>query len=99
MLFIQTNYSNDHSYVYLQSNRFIFMFLLADVSVTEYPTILHFAAKYGLCGLCDVLMKSPGYRAAKVMKNKDGKTPSQLAFLAGHKSLSETIQVSICRLQ
>jgi hypothetical protein len=67
----------------------------AAVSVTEHPTILHFAAKYGLCRLCEVLMKYPGYRAAKVMENKDGKTPSQMALLAGHTSLSETIQVSI----
>ena len=61
----------------------------------EFPTILHFAAKYDLSRLCRTLMKYPGYKTARVMTNKDGMTPSDLALTAGHESLSEKIRVGI----
>nr|XP_022318122.1 uncharacterized protein LOC111121241 [Crassostrea virginica] len=41
-------------------------------------------------------MKYPGYKTARVMTNKDGMTPSDLALTAGHESLSEKIRRTEC---
>lgn len=44
-----------------------------------YPTLLHFAAHYGLSGLCQQLLTYPGADIAKRLRNRDGRTPYDLA--------------------
>ncbi|XP_061182368.1 B-cell scaffold protein with ankyrin repeats-like [Saccostrea echinata] len=70
--------------------------IFANASESELPTILHFAAKYGLRRFCETLMRYPGYKAARLIKNKDDRTPSEIALLAGHSALSEQIQNTEC---
>lgn len=68
-------------------------FLSADRALSLYPTLLHFAAKYGLSDFCKTLMKYPGYKSAREMINKDNQTPSEIASEAGHTVLAEDIKV------
>uniref|UniRef100_A0A336M6Y3 CSON012950 protein n=1 Tax=Culicoides sonorensis TaxID=179676 RepID=A0A336M6Y3_CULSO len=58
----------------------------------EYPTMLHFAARWGLEKLCVTLLECPGGVAACELKSCSGKTPSDLAELSGHIKLSTTIK-------
>lgn len=68
-------------------------FLSADRALSLYPTLLHFAAKYGLSDFCKTLMKYPGYKSAREMINKHNQTPSEIASEAGHTVLAEEIKV------
>lgn len=67
--------------------------LSADRALSLYPTLLHFAAKYGLSDFCKTLMKYPGYKSAREMINKDNRIPSEIASEAGHTVLAEEIKV------
>lgn len=66
--------------------------IFADRALSLYPTLLHFAAKYGLSDFCKTLMKYPGYKSAREMINKDNQTPSEIASEAGHTVLAEDIK-------
>uniref|UniRef100_A0A182NS66 DBB domain-containing protein n=1 Tax=Anopheles dirus TaxID=7168 RepID=A0A182NS66_9DIPT len=55
-----------------------------DIYPEEYPTLLHFAARWGLERLCMQLIESPGGEIACEMRNISGRTPSDIAEVAGH---------------
>ncbi|OWF43969.1 hypothetical protein KP79_PYT01789 [Mizuhopecten yessoensis] len=56
-----------------------------------YPTLLHFAAHYGLPGLCKILLEYPGADIAKRLKNRDSRTPYDLAKLSEERYLAELL--------
>ncbi|XP_075554285.1 DBB domain-containing protein stumps isoform X1 [Dermacentor variabilis] len=55
------------------------------------PTLLHFAAHYGLHELSLALLQCPGASACCQMLNCKGHSPAQLASNAGHHRLATTI--------
>lgn len=63
-----------------------------DLGSEEYPTLLHFAAKWGLEHLCMQLMECPGGETACDMRNYAGKTPPELAESSGFVALSATLR-------
>ncbi|XP_037027608.1 phosphoinositide 3-kinase adapter protein 1 isoform X1 [Bradysia coprophila] len=63
-----------------------------DNSSEEYPTLLHFAAKWGLEHLCMQLMECPGGETACDIRNHAGKTPPELAESSGFIALSATLR-------
>ncbi|KAM7359221.1 DBB domain-containing protein stumps isoform 4-T4 [Cochliomyia hominivorax] len=64
---------------------------LRESSPEEYPTLLHFAARWGLNRLCMQLMECPGGDTACGIRNCAGKTPAELADMEGHHKLSRNI--------
>ncbi|XP_043919375.1 B-cell scaffold protein with ankyrin repeats [Protopterus annectens] len=63
----------------------------------DLPTLLHFAAKYGLTQLVSLLMKCPGAVQASQITNKRGENPINLASSYGYndvKKLLEELSVS-----
>ncbi|XP_078284603.1 phosphoinositide 3-kinase adapter protein 1 [Rhinoraja longicauda] len=66
-----------------------------DLSTTqrdnELPTLLHFAAKYGLKNLTTVLLQCPGALQAYSVANKDGDYPNNLAEKNGYGDLRQFI--------
>ncbi|XP_046806310.1 uncharacterized protein LOC111676505 isoform X1 [Lucilia cuprina] len=64
---------------------------LRESSPEEYPTLLHFAARWGLNRLCMQLMECPGGDTACGIRNCAGKTPSELADMEGHHKLARNI--------
>lgn len=58
----------------------------------EYPTLLHFAARWGLEKLCVQLLECPGGDAACEIKNVSGKIPAEMADSHGFLKLSSTIR-------
>uniref|UniRef100_A0A0A9VYH6 Phosphoinositide 3-kinase adapter protein 1 n=1 Tax=Lygus hesperus TaxID=30085 RepID=A0A0A9VYH6_LYGHE len=61
-------------------------------SKEEYPTLLHFAAKYGLEKLCWQLIESPGGELACQMQNCNHHNPAEIALHAGHTKLANALQ-------
>ena len=59
---------------------------------SEVPTVLHFAAKYGLKTLCSILLGYPGAYQAMQTQNCDGDTPSSLAEKNGDESLKSFLE-------
>nr|XP_042904506.1 uncharacterized protein LOC107451770 isoform X2 [Parasteatoda tepidariorum]XP_042904507.1 uncharacterized protein LOC107451770 isoform X2 [Parasteatoda tepidariorum] len=57
----------------------------------EFPSLLHFAARYGLYSLTHELFKCPGSHTAANMKNSKGLTPAQLANNEGHIKVAAAI--------
>lgn len=57
----------------------------------EFPTLLHFAARHGLCQLVKELLNCPSARIAISLKNVRGLTPVQLANHAGHNEVVAAI--------
>lgn len=55
----------------------------------ELPTLLHFAAKYGLKKLTTTLLQSPGALQAYSVMNKDGDYPNTLAERSGFSDLRD----------
>lgn len=64
---------------------------LRESSPEEYPTLLHFAARWGLNRLCMQLMECPGGDTACGIRNCSGKTPAELADMEGHHKLARNI--------
>lgn len=70
----------------------------------EFPTLLHFAAKYGLNELCAMLLDCPGVESACQIKNKNGLTPADLAAMENHGCLASMLdkfmvpEYYLCRL-
>ncbi|XP_014253061.1 phosphoinositide 3-kinase adapter protein 1 isoform X2 [Cimex lectularius] len=58
----------------------------------EYPTLLHFAARYGLEKLCWQLLECPGGELACQLKNAGQQTPAELADKSGHQKLAHALQ-------
>ncbi|XP_050068228.1 uncharacterized protein LOC126556785 [Anopheles maculipalpis] len=63
-----------------------------DIYPEEYPTLLHFAARWGLERLCMQLIESPGGEIACEMRNISGRTPSDIAEVAGHYKISSALK-------
>lgn len=64
------------------------MFLGAE----EYPTLLHFAARFGLEKLAWQLLECPGADVACEMKNINEFNPAILAEQAGHIKLAHQLR-------
>ncbi|BES92418.1 Phosphoinositide-3-kinase adaptor protein 1 [Nesidiocoris tenuis] len=60
-------------------------------SKEEYPTLLHFAAKYGLEKLCWQLIECPGGEYACQMQNCNQHNPADIAQYAGHTKLANAL--------
>ncbi|XP_071951955.1 B-cell scaffold protein with ankyrin repeats-like isoform X13 [Antedon mediterranea] len=81
----------------IDTDRFRDAFGVDDMSVPgkcnkEYPTILHFAAKYGLSDLCVVMMNMPCVSQALNLSNRNGKTPADLADESGFSDLNAVLK-------
>lgn len=63
-----------------------------EASPEEYPTLMNFAARWGLERLGLLLLECPGAEAACEMKNVTGKTPSDIAELHGHLKLGSSFK-------
>uniref|UniRef100_A0A182Q231 DBB domain-containing protein n=1 Tax=Anopheles farauti TaxID=69004 RepID=A0A182Q231_9DIPT len=63
-----------------------------DIYPEEYPTLLHFAARWGLERLCMQLIESPGGEIACEMRNINGRTPSDIAEVAGHYKIASALK-------
>ncbi|XP_060730319.1 B-cell scaffold protein with ankyrin repeats-like [Tachysurus vachellii] len=71
---------------------------LARVSTSEdIPTLLHFAALYGLKDLASVLLQCPGAQEAMRSTNSSGHTPLMLAHANGHSQLQVLLQESLAK--
>lgn len=57
----------------------------------EFPTILHFCAKFGLVKACKSMISLKGFNEALTIRNKDGDTPGTLARKMGYKQLSSDL--------
>ncbi|XP_068157480.1 phosphoinositide 3-kinase adapter protein 1 isoform X1 [Drosophila tropicalis] len=66
-------------------------FTRLESSPEEYPTLLHFAARWGLNRLCIQLMECPGGDTACGVRNCIGRTPADLADQEGHHKLAQNI--------
>lgn len=62
------------------------------VGAEEFPTLLHFAAKWGLEHLSMQLMECPGGEMAIEMRNSSGRTPAELAEAAGYLKLAANLK-------
>lgn len=58
----------------------------------EYPTLLHFSAHWGLERLSLQLMDCPGGDVACGLRNFAGRTPMDLADIAGHMKLANSFR-------
>lgn len=58
----------------------------------EFPTMLHFAARWGLERFCLLLLDCPGAEMACEMKNLSGKTPADIAELNEHPMLASSLK-------
>ncbi|XP_055549688.1 uncharacterized protein LOC129732656 [Wyeomyia smithii] len=63
-----------------------------ELSPEEYPSLLHFAAYWGLERLCLQLLECPGGDIACEMRNISGRTPGDLAEFGGHYKLADSIK-------
>ncbi|KAK4881124.1 hypothetical protein RN001_004443 [Aquatica leii] len=57
----------------------------------EYPTLLHFAARYGLEKLAMQLLECPGGDVACDIKNSCDLTPAEIAQYSGHSDLAHLL--------
>ncbi|KAG8182733.1 hypothetical protein JTE90_026184 [Oedothorax gibbosus] len=57
----------------------------------EFPTLLHFAARYGLSLLVNELLLCPGAQTASAIRNAKGMTPAQMANHEGHNKVAAAI--------
>lgn len=63
-----------------------------EASPEEYPTLIHFAARWGLERLGLLLLECPGAETACETKNVFGKTPADIAELHGHLKLGSSFK-------
>lgn len=57
----------------------------------EFPTLLHFAARFGLTKLAVQLLDCPGGDIACDVRNAGDLTPSEIAEKAGHSELAHIL--------
>ncbi|GIY39340.1 phosphoinositide 3-kinase adapter protein 1 [Caerostris extrusa] len=60
-------------------------------SKEEFPTLLHFAARYGLANLAKELLDCPGALTAITLKNSQGLFPAQMANHEGHNKVASLL--------
>ena len=72
-------------------NHVIFCFLL-DQSSAEFPTLLHFACKFGLSKLVEVILRYPGAYEACSLKNYQGHRPYNIAEDNGYDQLANELR-------
>lgn len=58
----------------------------------EFPTLLHFAARWGFEQLAVQLMECPGAEVACEQRNVAGRTPADMAECAGHIKLASSLK-------
>lgn len=58
----------------------------------EFPTLLHFAARWGFEQLAVLLLECPGAEVACEQRNVAGRTPGEMAESAGHGKLAESLK-------
>lgn len=63
-----------------------------EASPEEYPTLMHFAARWGLERLGLLLLECPGAEMACEIKNVSGKTPADIAELHDHLKLASSFK-------
>jgi phosphoinositide 3-kinase adapter protein 1 len=63
-----------------------------EASSEEYPTLLHFSARFGLEQLGLLLLECPGAEMACELRNASGKLPADIADLYGHSKLSSSLR-------
>ncbi|CRK87702.1 CLUMA_CG001492, isoform A [Clunio marinus] len=68
------------------------MRLHKEASPEEYPTLMHFAARWGLERLGLLLLECPGAEMACEIKNVSGKTPADIAELHDHLKLASSFK-------
>ncbi|XP_055377381.1 putative uncharacterized protein DDB_G0277255 isoform X2 [Condylostylus longicornis] len=68
------------------------LFAMKDKHPEEFPTLLHFAAKYGLEQLSMQLLECPGGDSACEVRNYIGKTPSDIAEQEGFQKLANSLK-------
>lgn len=74
-------------------------YLLLDQQINkEFPTMLHFGAKYGLSCFCKVLSRVPGFQIARTIRNKYDQTPGQLAQKMKFLDLAEQLNPADTRV-
>uniref|UniRef100_A0A8D8LE23 Phosphoinositide 3-kinase adapter protein 1 n=1 Tax=Cacopsylla melanoneura TaxID=428564 RepID=A0A8D8LE23_9HEMI len=61
-------------------------------SSEEFPTLLHFAAKFGLEKLCWTLLECPGGEQSSQLRNVAHLTPSDMADRFGHHKLADALK-------
>lgn len=61
------------------------------ISKDEFPTLLHFAARFGLDKLCWTLLELPGGDLACEIRNICELTPAELAESGGHTKLANSL--------
>lgn len=75
----------------MQSYEWLYLnaFCLSDQRDEDLPTLLHFAAKYGLKKLTTTLLQCPGALQAYSVMNKHGDYPNTLAEKSGFSDLRQ----------
>lgn len=68
------------------------MKLHKEASPEEYPTLLHFAARWGLERLGLLLLECPGAEVAVEMRNASGKCPADIAELHDHLKMANSFR-------
>ena len=79
------------------SNHFILLDNFSDQRDEELPTLLHFAAKYGLKNLTALLLTCPGAIQAYSVANKHGHYPNTIAEKHGFRDLRQFIDEYVVR--
>lgn len=74
-----------------------FLDLFSDQRDEELPTLLHFAAKYGLKNLTALLLTCPGALQAYSVANKHGHYPNTIAEKHGFRDLRQFIDEYVVR--
>lgn len=72
-------------------------FCALDQRDEELPTLLHFAAKYGLKKLTTILLQSPGALQAYSVMNRNGDYPNTLAEKSGFSGLRHFMDEYVVR--
>lgn len=76
----------------------VFLFFLSGQREEELPTLLHFAAKYGLKNLTALLLTCPGALQAYSVANKYGHYPNNIAEKHGFKDLRQFIDEYVVKI-
>ena len=79
------------------SDHFILLDNVSDQRDEELPTLLHFAAKYGLKNLTALLLTCPGALQAYSVANKHGHYPNTIAEKHGFRDLRQFIDEYVVR--
>lgn len=76
---------------------FFNVFFFRSSELNPHETLLHFAARRGLCQVANFLLQQSGAREALRLANREGHTPSAIAALRGHEHLHQLLKKSVLR--